>query len=299
MSDTDGPRHELNDDPLYEPEQDMLDARHDEREAVEQAAMVAGQLEQEHVEHVATRVARRESRRYGLWGAVFTALIAIGVSLLAVSVANRASSVADQATISAQSAQSTVDGALAELKTANEQLQARGQEPVQVPANPDPSDAIQAAVLAKVLAQLPKAPTAEQVAAVLQPAVFAQVTGPTRDQLAALVADYFAQNPTTSAIQAAVDNYLAIHPLQPGPKGDTGRDGDKGDKGDSPPCLEEASACRGADGANGADSTVQGPQGLQGAPPNSWTWPDPLVPGVTHSCTRSGGTDDAADFVCD
>lgn len=280
------PRHELWDPDAPPTAVEVQAAQEESREALEQSEMAAGRLEHEHVERVATRTARRESRKYGLWGAVFAALIAVGISVLAVSLAEKASANADQAALSAQSAQHTVDDALAELNAANKQLQERGQAPVQAPADPDPSEAIQAAVLAKVLAQLPAAPTAEQVAAVLQPAVVAQVTGPTRDQLAQLVADYFAQNPTAAQIQAAVDNYLNRNPPAPGPKGDKGDDGKAGKDGDSPPCLSEPAQCR------GADSAIPGP------PPNSWTWPDPVVPAVTHTCTRSGGTDAAADYSC-
>jgi hypothetical protein len=291
MSDTahDSPRHELY-DPDPPPTSDEVQAAQEEsRDLLEQSEMAAGRLEHEHVGRIATRAARKESRRYGLWGVLFAALVSLAVSLVAVSVAAKASTTAEQATESAQAARHTIDDALAELAAANKQLQERGQAPVQVAPNPDPSDAIQAAVLAKVLAQLPATPTAQQVAAVLQPAVAAQVTGPSRDTLAQLVSSYFADNPTTPQIQAAVDSFLTQHP----PKdGNDGRDGDKGEKGDSPPCLEEASQCR---GQNGTDSTVAGPPG---PPVNSWTWPDPVVPAVTHTCTRSGGDDSAANYTC-
>lgn len=260
---------------------------------------VAQEAAQETAREEAQVEARAEVRRNWRWTNIAAAIVAIVVSIatssIAYSVAANASARADQGVAIGQSAQRTIDDALAKLAEANKELEARGQAPVTTPPDPDPSEAIQAAVLAKVLAQLPKAPTAEQVAAILQPAVAAQVTGPSRDALASLVASYFAQNPTAAQIQAAVNDFLSRNPPAPGPKGDPGRDGDKGekgDKGDSPPCLEEASACRGADGA---DSTVAGPPG---PPVGSWSWPDPVVPAVTHTCTRSGGPDDAAVYSC-
>lgn len=289
MSDTDGPRHELLDTTRYEPEQDMLDARQDERDVVEQAAIAADEALPQWVEKTATEAAERTSRRYGLVATLFAALIAVGVAVLSLSVAQAAAGEAGEARALSSAAKQTVNDALAKLDAANEQLEARGQEPVQAPPDPAPADAIQAAVLAQVLAQLPPAPTAEQVAAVVQPAVAAQVVGPSRDQIAQLVADYFAQNPTAAQIQAAVDNYLIRNPPERGPEGAAGKDGENGKDGESPPCLSEPTQCRGADGA---DSTVPGPA------PNSWTWPDPLIPAVTHTCTRSGGPDSAPDYSC-
>lgn len=285
MSDTDGPRHELHDTARYEPEQDMLDARADERDAVEQAAIAADEALPQWVEKTATEAAQRASRRYGLVGALFAALIAVGVAVLSLSVAQAAAGEAGEARALSSSAQQTVNDALAKLEAANEQLEARGQEPVQAPPDPAPAEAIQAAVLAQVLAQLPPAPTAEQVAAVVQPAVAAQVVGPSREQIARLVADYFAQNPTAAQIQAAVDNFLARNPPERGPKGD---------KGDSPPCLSEPAQCRGQDGTNGS-AGQDGQDGQRGPAPNSWTW---TFLGVTYTCSRSGGTDDAPDYSC-
>lgn len=264
MSDTDGPRHELN-TTRYEPEQDMLDARQDERDAVEQAAMVADQVLPRRVERIAHATAQRTSRRYGLAAALFAALIALGVAALSLSVAQAAAS-------TASSAQQTVSDALAKLQTANEQLTSRGQEPVKVEPDPDPSEAIRAAVLAQVLAQLPAVPTAEQVAAQLQPAAVSAVAGTDRAVLAQMVADYFAANqppgPTQVQIQDAVDRAYAANPPR------DGRDGQ------SPPCLSEPAQCRGTDGVNGQDgqdgqdgkdgkdSVVPGPEG-PACPPGS------------------------------
>lgn len=260
---------------------------------------VAQEAAQETAREEAQVEARAEVRRNWRWTNIAAAAVAIAVSFATSSItyytsqaaAEQAQTDADRAVQLGQSAKKTVDDALTELGAANQQLQERGQAPVQVAPNPDPSDAIQAAVLAKVLAQLPAppaTPTAEQVADQLRPAVVNAVTDRTR--LAALIADYFSANappgPSQEAIQAAVDRAYAANPPR------DGRDGDKGDpglNGESPPCLSEPNQCR------GEDSTVPGPPG---PPPNSWTWPDPVVPAVTHTCTRSGGPDDAADYSC-
>lgn len=262
------------------------------------AAVVAAEV----AEHAATQTAQQAVRRNWRWtnlAAVLVAMVvSIAVSSISFYVAAGASTEAGQARVLGESAQKTVDDALGKLKEANDQLVARGQAPVTTSPTPDPSEAIQAAVLAKVLAQLPAAPTADQVAAVLQPAVSAQVTGPSRDTLAQLVSAYFADNPTTPQIQAAVDAFLTQHPPERGPQGDPGRAGDKGetgDKGDSPPCLSLPDQCQGKAGDNGADSTVPGPPGPAAG---SWSWPDPVLPAVTHTCTRDGGEPDAPNYKC-
>lgn len=287
MSDTpdySAPRHELHDADAPPTGQDVWAAQEDARDAVEHATAVAGQLEHEQVAHVATTVARRESRRYGLVAAFFCALIAIGVSVLAVSLSERAAAAAAAADARSQATEQTVSVALAKLDEANKALTARGQAPVEAPPNPDPSEAIRAAVLAQVLAQLPPTPTAQQVADQLRSAVVNAVTD--RATLAGLIAAYFAANappgPSQEAIQAAVNQAYAANPPR------DGRDGE------SPPCLSEPTQCRGADG----DKGERGDDGKPGPPPGSWSWPDPVVPNVTHSCTRSGGSDAEPTYSC-
>lgn len=68
------------------------------------------------------------------------------------------------------------------------------------------------------------------------------------------------------------------HPGQPGA---AGKDGSPGPPGPA-----------GADGKDGTD----GKDGADGKPPQSWTWTDTL--GVTHTCTRKDGTDDAPTYSC-
>jgi hypothetical protein len=285
------------------PEQAPFDVIDRIEDTLLEAPVVAAEAAKEVAEQAAEQHAQQAVRRNWTW----TNLAAMAVSIV-VAIASSlivyyvlapqtadAQTAADRAILIGQSAKQTVDDALAKLKEANDELAARGQAPVTTPPDPDPAEAIRAAVLAKVLAQLPPTPTAAQVAAVLQPAVSAQVTGPSRDTLAQLVADYFAQNPTAAQIQAAVDSYLSAHPPERGPQGDPGI------PGESPPCLSEPTQCRGVDGTNGTngvdgkDSTVPGPPG---PPPAGWSWPDPVIPNLTHVCTRSGGTDDAALYSC-
>jgi hypothetical protein len=226
---------------------------------IEDTLLAAPEVAAEVAREEAVQTAQQAVRRNWRWTNLAAALVAVVVSIATSSIsyytAQAAAADADQAIILGQSAKQTVDDALAKLTTANEQLASRGQAPVETSPDPDPTEAIQAAVLAQVLAKLPPAPTAEQVAEVVQPAVAAQVVGPSRDTLAQLVAQYFAQNPTAAQIQAAVDSYLARNPPERGPQGQPGERGEKGDKGD-----------RGDQGLPGADSTVPGPQGDTGPP---------------------------------
>lgn len=237
------------------------------------APVVAAEVAEQQAEHTAKETAEKAVRRNWRWTHLAAAAVAIAVSFATSSItyytsqaaAAQAQTDADRAILIGQSAKQTVDDALGKLKEANDQLEARGQAPVATPPNADPSDAITAAVLAQVLAKLPPAPTAAQVAAVVQPAVTAQVVGPSQATLAALVSQYFANNPTAPQIQAAVAQFLTLHPPERGPQGDPGL------PGKSPECLSEPAQCRGVDGTNGkdgADSTVPGPPG-PACPPGS------------------------------
>src|SRR5581483_11022131 len=73
-------------------------------------------------------------------------------------------------------------------------------------------------------------------------------------------------------------------PGAPGPQGVAGPQGPAGQKGDT-----------GAAGAQGP----AGPGGPQGAPPASWSWPDPVVPGLIHTCSRDAASPDTAPtYTC-
>ncbi len=262
---------------------DVHEAQARSREAVDRDAAALPRK----VERIAQKQSSRTARRIGL----LTLFIALVVPYI---LSFNASSKADAASLLAATTAAQVDQARQQLDEANRALTARGQAPVATPVSTtDPTDAIAAAVLAKVLAQLPPTPTADQVASRLQAAVTSNVLGPSLDQLKTQAAAYLASltppGPTQAQIDAAVARALAGRDLTgpAGPAGPAGKDG--------------------VNGTDGADSTVPGPAGpagetgpagAQGAPPASWSWPDPLVPGVTHQCTRSGGTNADPTYSC-
>lgn len=204
-------------------------------------------------ERAGKRAGRREGRIFGVIGIV----VAIVVSFLAggLSVDNRA----ELALLrdSAAQRQAQTDATLSLLADQNEVLELRGQAPVAAPTTGDPAAAIAALVLSRVIAQLPPVPTADQVAAVIGPAVGTSPTGPSPQQLTAAVADYFSTGPSQAAIDAAVARAYAADPPADGRDGMT------------PPCLAELNQCRGEKGEKGdpgADSTVPGPAGATGPP---------------------------------
>lgn len=199
-------------------------------------------------ERAGKRAGQREGRIFGVIGIV----VAIVVSFLAggLSVDNRA----ELALLrdAAQQRQEQTDATLARLADQNKVLEMRGQAPVPPPATDDPADALAALVLSRVVAQLPPAPTADQVAALIVASGDVSGLGPSSQQLSALAADYFGSGPGQAAIDAAVARAYAADPPA------DGRDGM------SPPCLAEPNQCRGADGQPGADSNVPGPEGPEG-----------------------------------
>jgi hypothetical protein len=234
---------------------------------------VAAEVAQEKAEQAATVEVRKRWTWTNLAAALIAVVVSIATSSISYYTAQAATSRADQAITSAQAAQQAVDDALAKLSLANDQLQARGQAPVTTTPDPDLTEATRAAVLAQVLTQLPPAPTADQVAAVVQPALAAQVVGPSRDTLAQLVSDYFNGSPARAQIQAAVDNFLRINPPERGPTGERGERGEPGENGE-----------KGDPGEPGADSTVPGPEGPAGLP-------GPTCPDGTHLETVQYGLD--------
>jgi hypothetical protein len=221
--------------------------------------------------------AKRENRRSGLLMLIVALLVPLLVSTIALGTSlHTAGDVAD------------VQVALERLDQANDALEARGQPPVEVPPNSTPEQVSAAAITAQVVASLPPAPTADEVASRLQGAVIGQLTGPTFGELARLSADYFRTlpappGPTEAQIQAAVDRRYAADPPDPGRDGAPGEQGIQGEPG-----------VQGEQGIPGE----QGPQGLPGPPVTSWTWPDPVVPAVTHTCTLDPGTEAAPTYTC-
>lgn len=195
------------------------------------------------VDAAAAQMRARPTKRQATRTAVLAALVA-SVLAVAVSVAVSALAFGESARVAAAQADAQQESAqnrkLAQqafdsAKLANNQLAARGQQPVSVPA-PDPGDptkTIVAAATAAVLSQLPPAP------------------GPTADQIAGAVGRYLTLNPAVvppDRILAAVTTYLQTNPPPPGPKGDTGAQGKNG-----------ADGANGADGKNGADGQPGAP----------------------------------------
>jgi hypothetical protein len=138
-------------------------------------------------------------------------------------------------------------------QAANGQLAARGQAqvPVPPPTADDPSATIVAASAARVLASLPKTPTAQQVA---QQLAADQALNPPA--------------PAPSAVIAIVADYLKAHPApagQPGVNGENGQDG--------------------ADGQDGKDGDTgpQGPEGKPGPPPTAEQIQAAMCPSSTGS----------------
>lgn len=245
-------------------EPNLIDVKEGFAEAREQVA-TNQQVMDTSIRHMG-RIARREgakegakaARQQGRWflifGLVASLLISAGAAYLATAAYQ---GTMDLRTVS-QQRQEQFDAAMAKLDETNRELQARGQEPVAAPAGTDPADAVAAAVTARVIAQLPATPTAEQVAAAIVPTVTANVLGPSQQQIAASVSRYFSLNPpqpgpppSQADIDAAVQRALAQNPPPAGPTGPAGPAGPAGQAG--------------ADGKPGADSTVPGPAGATGA----------------------------------
>lgn len=176
--------------------------------------------EPQRVAEIAQRVAGRTARRYGLGALVVAVVVSLAVSIAALS--------------TAAATDERVEVALARLDEANATLAARGQPPVRPPGD-TPEAVTAAAVAAQVLASLPPTPTAREVADRLRGAVIGALVGPSFDELARLVDDYFVANPpvpgpapTAEQIRAAVAAELAENPPPPGPQGEPGQPGVEG-----------------------------------------------------------------------
>lgn len=181
-------------------------------------ALIAVETMQDNMDHrIDAKPSRREVIRLAVIVAIVVAVlgsaVSIGVSVLAFGQATRTA--ADQASDRAdlKQNQNLAKQAFDAATAANAQLSARGQAPVQIPP-PDPSDptpTIVAAAAARVLAQLPQAPTAAQVA---QQLAADQALNPPA--------------PSPSAVITIVADYLAGHPAPAGPTGQQGVEGKQG-----------------------------------------------------------------------
>lgn len=176
-----------------------------------------------------TELDRKPSRRQ-VWK------IGLAIGALAIAFSLLLSSLAAQSVIELKATQTASERldqeerdrtrkAIESLQESNRDLQARGQRPVDQPADVNGSDALVAAATARVLANLPA------------------VQLPSADQIGAAVAAYFVNNPVNVSpwmVSTAVSNYFAENPVepeqgepgQPGEPGKAGERGEKGEKGD-------------------------------------------------------------------
>jgi hypothetical protein len=205
---------------------------------------VEGKLEHE----IETKPSRREVVRIAVIAAVAISVLgsafSIGVSTLALSQTHQTAS---DVAANQRLAQQAYDAAQA----ANGQLSARGQAqvPVPPPSSDDPTATIVAASAARVLAALPPAPSAQQVA---QQLAADQALNPPA--------------PAPAAVISVVADYLAAHPAPAGPTGETGQPGTNGTNGQN-----------GKDG----DTGPAGPEGKQGPPPTAQQIQDAMCPADT------------------
>jgi hypothetical protein len=152
-------------------------------------------------------------------GFVLSCLV-LGVSLLLGAAAAKSVVELKASQLAAEEARKTeneaTSKAIKSLQEDNAKLQSRGQQPIQQPVDPNPSDALVAAATARVLANLPPAPL------------------PTDDQIGRALAAYFALNPVSVSPQwvaQQVSNYFVENPVEPGEPGEKGDEGEPGKPG--------------------------------------------------------------------
>lgn len=163
--------------------------------------------------------------------AVFGAAVSIGVSAIALGQSIRVRDATEAQAQQLATNQELARKAYEAAQAANGQLTARGQTPVPVPPpNPDdPTGTIVAASAARVLAQLPPAPTAEQVAQRLASDQLLNPPPVPVAQVSAVVASYLQANPPPKG-----------DPGTPGATGQPGKNGEDGRDGkDAPPPTDE------------------------------------------------------------
>lgn len=157
-----------------------------------------------------------------LVGALLGSALSIGVSVLALGQVARQESRTTALGSDVANSRELAQKAYQAAEAANSQLTARGQTPVPVPppSADDPTSTIVAASAARVLAQLPPVPTAEQVAQRLASDQLLNPPAVPVAQVSATVASYLQANPPSKGDQG--------EPGQTGTPGANGRDGDPG-----------------------------------------------------------------------
>lgn len=169
-----------------------------------------------------------------LVGALLGSALSIGVSMLALGEVARQESRTTALGSDVANSRELAEKAYQAAQAANGQLTARGQTPVPVPppTDGDPTSTIVAASAARVLAQLPPVPSAEQVA---QRLASDQLLNPPPVPIA--------------QVSAVVASYLQANPPPPGPTGERGLPGENGQPGEN--------GKNGADGPPPTDEQIQ------------------------------------------
>ena len=193
-------------------------------------ALDAAETDLEH--QIETKPSKREVIRIAALVALVASLLgsalSIGVSTLALGEVARQESRTTALGSDVANSKELAEKAYQAAQAANSQLTARGQTPVPVPppSDDDPTSTIVAASAARVLAQLPPVPSAEQVAQ-------------------RLAADQILNPPATPVAQvsAVVASYLQANPPPKGEPGERGQPGENGKNGadgkDAPPPTDE------------------------------------------------------------
>lgn len=169
-----------------------------------------------------------------LVGALLGSALSIGVSVLALGEVARQESRTTALGSDVANSRDLAEKAYQAAQAANGQLTARGQTPVPVPppSDDDPTSTIVAASAARVLAQLPSVPSAEQVAQKLAADQLLNPPAVPVAQVSAVVASYLQANPPPKG-----DPGTPGENGQPGVEGKPGTDGKDGQPG--PPPTEQ------------------------------------------------------------
>jgi hypothetical protein len=191
--------------------------------------------EQDLGHQIETKPSKREVIRIAALVALVASLlgsaVSIGVSTLALGEVARQESRTTALGSDVANSKDLAEKAYQAAQAANGQLTARGQTPVPIPppSDNDPTSTIVAASAARVLAQLPQVPTAQQVAQRLASDQLLNPPAVPVAQVSAVVASYLQANPPPKG-----------EPGTPGEKGQPGENGQNGQDGrDAPPPTDE------------------------------------------------------------
>lgn len=187
-------------------------------ESVQDALVVGSAATQTIGQSLSRKAERPDVWRIVLAVAALGVALSVGIAVPAAQQAARANAVAAAAQKAAEDNRSRAEEAFAAANRANEELKARGQQPVPVPAPREDNapETLVAAAAARVLASLP------------------ETTRFTDRDIATALAGYFVGHPATvppESVSAAVAEYLRANPPRPGTSGTDGQPGATGEKG--------------------------------------------------------------------